>query len=111
MTTVKSIQDIPFEIHKSFFPNYKTELFGLTLLKPSKRKTDFDEHENALWRLNKGLSLNYSQLKLLNNLGNTALRKCIDEYFVAIGQGRRSGKMISVNGKDFQKFYDENCVN
>ena len=107
----KSIQDIPFAIHKSFIPNYKTELYGFSVSKSPKSKVDLDEHENALWRLNKGLKLNFSQLKLLNNLGDTALRRCIDEYFTAIGQSRRSGKMISVDGKDFQKYFDENCVN
>lgn len=106
-----SIERIPFEISKSFFSNCKTEFYGLTTSKSSKSKVDFDEHENALWRLNRGLKLNFNQLKLLNNLGDTALRRCIDEYFTAMGQSRRSGKMISVDGKDFQKFYDENCVN
>jgi hypothetical protein len=105
------MQNIPFEIHKAYIPNNETELFGLTLLKPSRSTVDLEKHEIALWRLKKGLSLNFSQLKLLNNLSDTALRKCIDEYFEAIGQRRRSGKMISVDGKDFQKFFDENCVN
>ena len=107
----KSIQDMPFVVHKSFISNHKTELYGLGVSKSSKSKVDFNEHENALWRLNRGLKLNFNQLKLLNNLGDTALRRCIDEYFTAMGQSRRSGKMISVDGKDFQKFYDENCVN
>ena len=107
----KYIQKIPFEISKSPIPNYKGKIYGLTVSRSSKSKVNFDKHEKALWRLNKGLNLNFSQLKLLNNLGDTALRKCIDEYFMAIGQRRRSGKMISLNGKDFQKFFDENCVN
>jgi hypothetical protein len=107
----KSIQDMPFVVNKSFAMNHETELYGLGVSKSSKSKVNFKERENALWRLNKGLSLNFSQLKLLNNLGNTALRICIDKYFIAMGQSRRSGKMISVDGKDFQKYYDENCVN
>ena len=107
----KSNQDMPFVVHKSFVSNHKTEFYGLTVSKSPKSKVGLDEHENALWRFNKGLKLNFRQLKLLNNLGDTALRRCIDEYFTAIGQGRRSGKMISVNGKDFQKFINENCVN
>ncbi len=107
----ESIADIPFLVHKSFVKNYKTNFYGLNKVKLSKPNDKFKAHEEALWRLNRGLSLNFKQLKLLHNLGSTALRKCIDEYFAATGQTRRSGKMISVIGKDFQKFFDENCVN
>ncbi len=103
--------NISFVINKCPATNYKTHFYGLDKYKLFKNSDKFKEQEEALWRLKNGLRLDFKQLKLLMNLGDTALRKCIDEYFEATGQTCRSGKKISVSGQDFQKFFDENCVN